>query len=145
MMGRHELREQVFRLLFRVEFHSPQDMAGQRTGFKEELPAEDTGNAIDEENSAKIVARCEKVQEKLSEIDKIINDNTEGWDTARMGKVELAILRLAAYEIVFDEDIPDSVAINEAVEIAKKYGQESSGAFVNAVLGKIVKSNERDS
>ena len=62
-----------------------------------------------------------------------------------MGKVELAILRLAAYEIVFDEDIPDSVAINEAVEIAKKYGQESSGAFVNAVLGKIVKSNERDS
>ena len=145
MMGRHEIREQAFRLLFRVEFHSPQDMVEQRTGFKEELPAEDTGNAIDEENSAKIVARCEKVQEKLSEIDKIINDNTEGWDTARMGKVELAILRLAAYEIVFDEDIPDSVAINEAVEIAKKYGQESSGAFVNAVLGKIVKSNERDS
>ena len=145
MMGRHELREQVFRLLFRVEFHSPQDMVEQRTGFKEELPAEDTGNAIDEENSAKIVARCEKVQEKLSEIDKVINDNTEGWDTVRMGKVELAILRLAAYEILYDEDIPDSVAINEAVEIAKKYGQESSGAFVNAVLGKIVKSNERDS
>ena len=59
-----------------------------------------------------------------------------------MGKVELALLRLAVYEIVFDEDIPDGVAINEAVELAKKYGQENSGAFVNAVLAKFVKQGD---
>ena len=80
-----------------------------------------------------------RIQEKLPVIDKMLDDNTEGWDTTRMGKVELTDLRLAVYEIVFDEDIPGSVAINEAVEIVKKYGQETSGGFVNAILGKIVK------
>ena len=59
-----------------------------------------------------------------------------------MGKVELTVLRLAAYEIRYDEEVPDSVAINEAVEIAKKFGQDTSGAFVNAILGKIVKQGE---
>jgi N utilization substance protein B len=59
-----------------------------------------------------------------------------------MGKVELSVLRLAVYEMRYDADIPDGVAINEAVEIAKKYGQENSGAFVNAILGKIVKLGE---
>ena len=56
-----------------------------------------------------------------------------------MGKVELTVLRLAVYEMRFDEDIPEGVAIDEAVEIAKEYGQESSGGFVNAILAKIVK------
>ncbi len=72
-----------------------------------------------------------------------MNENTEGWDTTRVGKVELAVLRLGAYELRYDDDIPDGVAINEAVEIAKKYGQESSGGFVNAILAKIMKSVSR--
>ena len=55
-----------------------------------------------------------------------------------MGKVELAVLRLAVYEILFDEDIPGKVAIDEAVELAKKYGQDSSGSFVNGVLAKVI-------
>ena len=61
-----------------------------------------------------------------------------------MGKVELAVLRLGAYELRYDDDIPNGVAINEAIEIAKKYGQESSGGFVNAILAKIMKSGEQD-
>ena len=61
-----------------------------------------------------------------------------------MGKVELSLLRLAVFEVLFDEDIPVSVAINEAVEIAKNYGQESSGAFVNAILGKVAKKAKED-
>ena len=56
-----------------------------------------------------------------------------------MGRVELAILRLAVYEMRFDDDIPPRVAIDEAVELAKKYGQENSGGFVNAILAKILK------
>lgn len=133
-MGRHEQREQVFKLLFRVEFNTPEDMPEQIKLF-----TEDNEEVIYQKDAEYIEERFGKINEKLSDIDKLLNDNTDGWDTTRMGKVELTVLRLAVYEIVFDEDIPDSVAINEAVEIAKKYGQETSGGFVNAILAKIVK------
>ncbi|MBR1930682.1 MAG: transcription antitermination factor NusB [Lachnospiraceae bacterium] len=136
-MGRHEQREQVFRLLFREEFHPAEDMPEQIRLF-----LEDTDTVISEKDAAYISQRVEKVQEKISELDKLIDENTEGWDTNRMGKVELTVLRLACYEIVFDQDIPDSVAIDEAVELAKTYGQETSGGFVNAILGKIVKRDK---
>ena len=87
-----------------------------------------------------IEARCQAVRERLPQIDRLIDGNTEGWDRTRMGKVELTVLRLAVFEICFDPDIPTGVAIDEAVEIAKKYGQENAGGFVNAILAKIVKS-----
>ncbi len=133
-MGRHEQREQVFMLLFQIEFHQPEDMPRQMRLFLE-------GNEAigSQKNADYIENRCQKVREKIPELDKLIDENTEGWNTTRMGKVELTVLRLAAYEILFDEDIPNSVAIDEAVEIAKKYGQDNSGAFVNAILAKIVK------
>lgn len=133
-MGRREQREQVFKLLFRVEFNSPEDMPEQIRLFLEDREA-----VVREKDAVAISERFQKVQDRIPEIDKLINENTEGWDTTRMGKVELTILRLAVYEIRFDEEIPDSVAINEAVEIAKAYGQENAGGFVNAVLAKIVK------
>ncbi len=133
-MGRHELREQVFMLLFRVEFHEPADMPGQIRLF-----LEDSERAAAGKDAEYIRARCEAIREKLPEIDRLINENTEGWDTSRMGKVELTVLRLAVYEMRYDEDIPAGVAIDEAVEIAKKYGQDNSGGFVNAILAKIVK------
>lgn len=133
-MGRHEQREQVFMLLFRVEFHDPGDMSRQ-----EKLFLEDNEAIIREKDAAYIEAKEKAVREKITEIDRIINENTEGWDTTRMGKVELTVLRLAVYEMLYDEDIPAGVAIDEAVEIAKKYGQENSGGFVNAVLAKIKK------
>ncbi len=145
MMKRRELREQVFRLLFRVSFHTAEDMKEQMLLWTEDLPAEDTQEAFKEKDIDYITTRCGKVQDKVAQIDPIINENTEGWNTERMGKVELTVLRLAVYEILFDDDIPASVAINEAVEIAKKYGQESSGAFVNAILGKVAKSDESKS
>lgn len=136
-MKRHEQREQIFKLLFRVEFNSPEDMPEQIRLF-----LEDKETIVYEKDAAYISDKFQKIQEKIPEIDRLINEHTEGWDTTRMGKVELTVLRLSAYEILFDEDIPDSVAINEAVEIAKTYGQESSGGFVNAILAKIVKLGE---
>ena len=134
-MGRHEQREQVFRLLFREEFHSVEEMPEQIR-----LYLEDTELALSEKDADYIGQRVVKIQDRIPEIDKIIEENTEGWDTKRMGKVELALLRLACYEIKFDDVIPVSVAINEAVELAKSYGQEASGSFVNGVLSKIIKS-----
>lgn len=139
-MGRHELREQVFKLLFRVEFNKPEDMPEQVKLF-----FEGEENIVYEKDVEYIRNKYQNIQDKLPELDKLINDNTEGWNTARMGKVELTVLRLAVYEILFDEDIPASVAINEAVEIAKLFGQDNSGSFVNAILAKIAKLGDKDS
>lgn len=133
-MGRHELREQVFMLLFQAEFHEPADMPRQMRIY-----LEGNGEITSLSDADYIESRCEKILEKLPELDKLIDDNTEGWNCTRMGKVELTVLRLAIYEMRFDDDIPGGVAIDEAVEIAKKYGQDNSGAFVNAILAKIIK------
>ena len=138
-MGRREQREQIFKLLFRVEFNSPEEMPEQIKLFME-----DNEEVTYQKDVDYIEKRFAKIQEKLPDIDKLLNENTEGWDTTRMGKVELTVLRLAVFEIVFDADIPGSVAINEAVELAKKYGQENSGGFVNAILAKIVKLGKNE-
>lgn len=73
----------------------------------------------------------------LSEIDQMIKSCIKGWDFDRLGKTDLAILRVATYEIKYREDIPESISINEAVEIAKKYGTDDSPSFINGVLGSI--------
>lgn len=75
-------------------------------------------------------------------INKIIADRTKGWTLDRLSKVDLAILRLALYEIMYRSDIPDSVSINEGVELAKKYGNEKSGAFINGVLGQYIRQDK---
>ena len=125
-MNRRELREQIFMLLFRVEFNQKDDMPEQCTLF-----LEDGDTEISEKDAAYIRSKYEKIAEKLPEIDKLINETAIGWDTQRMGKVELTIIRLAVYETV-----PTGVAINEAVELAKKFGQEGSSGFVNGILAK---------
>ena len=132
-MGRHEQREQLFKLLFRVEFNSMEDMPEQIKLFFQDEETEYTQKAMDA-----ISEKYEKIQAKLPEIDKLLDEKVEGWNTSRMGKVELTVLRIAIFEIVFDDDVPATVAINEAIEIAKVYGQEASGGFVNAVLAKFV-------
>lgn len=136
-MGRHEQREHIFRLLFRVEFHDAEDMPQQAKLFFED--EEMSGTAL--KDAEYITGKYQKIQEKLPVLDRLIDEKAQGWNTRRIGRVELTILRLAAYEILYDEEIPDSVAINEAVEIAKKYGQENSGGFVNAILAKFVKGD----
>ena len=139
-MSRREQREQIFRLLFRVEFNALEEMQQQTGLFLEQikLPTEDDGQGASEQDAEIIEAKYVKIQEKLPELDAKINEKTEGWDTKRMGKVELAVLRLGLYEILYDDEVPGGVAVNEAVEIAKKYGQESSGKFVNAILAKFI-------
>ena len=76
--------------------------------------------------------------EKIAEIDAMVNDVAQGWKTTRMGKVDLTIIRLAVYEMKYDEEVPVGVAINEAVELAKIYGAEDSPAFINGILAKLV-------
>jgi len=141
-MKRSEEREQVFKLLFRVEFNEMDEMKEQEELFSSDLPESDDlfmtsdQKRLNSKNASLVAERYEKIAEKLPEIDAMINEKTVGWDTSRMAKVELTIIRLAIYEIVFDEEIPTGVAINEAVELAKKYGQDGSPSFVNGVLAR---------
>lgn len=138
-MSRRELREQIFKYIFRVEFHDREEMSEQEQFFFETLKMEAQERELQEirdEDAAYISGKSNKIIEKLDEIDEMINKKAKGWTTQRMGKVDLTILRLAVYEIVFDEDVPTGVAINEAVELAKRFGQEESSGFVNGVLAK---------
>ena len=75
-------------------------------------------------------------------IDEKINEYSNKWNTTRMPKVDLAILRLAAVELMYMDDIPDAVAINEAVDMAKKFSSDESKAFINGILGKIAKEKD---
>lgn len=138
-MGRRESREEIFRLLFRVEFNSVEEMPQQMALFFEDMDENDISKALSDKDRKYITDKYENIMSHLDEIDEAINKTAEGWDTKRMGKVDLTIIRLAVYEIMFDEDIPTSVAINEAVEIAKKYGQDESSGFVNGILAKFAK------
>ena len=130
-MNRTELREQIFQLLFRVEFNTKEEMSVQEELFTTEGDLEFSKTDADY-----IRDKYEKIAEKLEEIDKAINEKATGWETGRMAKVDLTIIRLAVYEIKYDESVPTGVAINEAVELAKKFGQDGSPAFVNGVLAK---------
>lgn len=133
-MGRSELREHIFRILFRIEFQSKEEMEEQLALYLEELEsAKDTEKEY-------IRTKYDAIAEKVEMIDEKINASVTGWKTSRMGKVDLTILRLAVYEIEWDEEVPQGVAINEAVELAKRYGGEESPSFINGVLGKIVNS-----
>jgi len=124
-MTRREIREQVFKMLFRVEFYNQEEMSEQIA------LCEDDACSWKEKDKTYI-------SEKLEEIDAKINEVSEGWKTGRMGKVDLTLIRLAVYEMLYEEDVPAKVAINEAVELAKQYGTDNSPSFVNGVLAKLV-------
>ena len=130
-MSRTELREHIFRMLFRVEFNNAEEMKEQEQFYFDELE-EATGK--DQEY---ILNKYRAIDEKKEEIDELLNEVTEGWKTTRMNRVDLTILRLATYEIKWDEDVPTGVAINEAVELAKKYSSDDGPAFINGVLAKV--------
>jgi N utilization substance protein B len=128
---RRELREHIFLMLFRRDFHEASEIKEQIELYISELEKPTM------EEYAYLTSRLNSVMDKLDEIDHILSDASSGWKLNRMGKVDLTILRLAVYELRFDEDIPDKVAINEAVELAKKFGGDDSPSFVNGVLAKL--------
>ena len=131
-MTRREIREQVFKMLFRVEFYNQEEMSEQIA------LCEDDACSWKEKDKTYIFEKVEKISEKLEEIDAKINEVSEGWKTGRMGKVDLTLIRLAVYEMLYEEDVPAKVAINEAVELAKQYGTDNSPSVVNGVLAKLV-------
>ena len=132
-MGRREMREHIFKLLFLREFNPSEEMPDQIRMYFESL------EELAPINEAYMHNKYEKILEHLDEIDGTLNLASSGWKVSRMSKVDVNILRLAVYEMKYDEDVPVKVAINEAVELAKKFGGDDSSSFVNGILGKIAK------
>ncbi len=133
-MGRREMRECIFQLLFMTEFNAVEEMAEQRALYLENI--ED----LKEDDKVYIEDKFEKICKWIPELDAQLNESSKGWKTSRMSKVDLTILRLSWFEVLHDEDIPTRVAINEAVELAKKFGGDDSPMFINGVLGKMAKA-----
>ena len=130
MRKRSEEREQAFCLLFQSLFNTDENF---------EIYEENIESVGDYARSIAL-----GVVEKKDNLDGLIEKYSKGWKVKRLPKVNLAILRLAAYEILFVDDVPESVAINEAVELAKKYSGESDYSFINGVLGALVKGEVKE-
>lgn len=130
-MKRSSMREQVFKILFRLEFNSVDELPQQ-----EDLFFSSGDFTATDKDRAYITDKVNRIVAKLPDIDRELSAKMKGWTLERVGRVELAILRLGVYEIRYDDDIPEGVAISEAVELAKKFGSDNSGAFVNGVLAK---------
>lgn len=131
-MTRREIREHTFIMLFQSEFHEPAELAEQNQFYFDAFMTK-----ASEEEQKLVGERFGQVKESFGLVDPMLTEATSGWKLNRMGKVELTILRLAVYEMKFDEAVPGKVAINEAVELAKKFGGDSSAGFVNGVLAKL--------
>ncbi len=138
-MKRSELREHIFRMVFSYEFNSDSEMPGQMQLYFEQME----GREPSEEDMEYIRTKALDVILKTEEIDALINAHAKGWKTGRMNKVDLSILRLALYEMKWDKDVPEGVAINEAVELAKRYSGDDGPAFVNGVLAKLTEKKEQ--
>lgn len=137
-MLRSQVREEIFKIIFRIPFNSMEEMTEQLDFSMEELE-----NKSDE-NQAYIRNKVTAIMDRLEKIDDAIASNCQGWNIGRIGKAEIAIMRIAVYEILYEDEIPEKVAINEAVELSKIYCGEDAKGFVNAVLGKISKTSEQE-
>lgn len=136
-MTRSEARCEAFKLIFQIEAqgedypHMVELFAGDNQALKK----------TDKKQFVYIQSVSSDIFSKLSDIDSLIEKNlTTDWKMQRLSRVSLAILRLAAYELMYMEDVPDNVAANEAVELAKVYDEDAAPAFINGVLSGIIKS-----
>ena len=133
-MTRHEEREQAFLLLFEMTF-------GEESIEDKMESAAEARSAVFTEFSKRLV---NGVTDYRIQLDDRLAAHSQNWRLDRISRVALTALRLAAYEMLYCDDIPDSVAINEAVELVKAFGGEEDGAFVNGVLGGLSRAGEAE-
>lgn len=137
-MSRKSAREHAFKILYQMQF-TPEEVADTIDSYLNSFVEE----PVDDADHAFITEELLGVSEHQAEIDERIAPALNGWTLSRLSKVDLSILRLATFEIMYQEDIPTSVSINEAVNLAKTYSQDAAPAFINGVLGSVVPEEER--
>ncbi len=130
-MSRRKLREHLFKLVFLCAFHSEEGIPEQASLYLEGI------TDLSEEDMHFLRGRLEQIRAHIPEIDELLNSTARGWKTSRFNSCDLAVLRVAVFEMRYDESIPDGVAINEAVELAKRYGGDESPSFINGILGEL--------
>jgi N utilization substance protein B len=135
-MGRRASRETAMKLLYQMEI--------QKSDKNEQIEMALEDERFTEKDKKYIRSIIDGVNEKVSIIDSIIEKNAMGWKLNRVSKIDLSILRIGIYEILYREDIPFSVSVNEAVELAKKYSNEDAGSFVNGLLAKVTKEDAKE-
>lgn len=135
-MGRKYARESTMKLLYQMEINL--DFSDRIVDIFFEHNSFDTGERAYIEDAIKTIV------ENLGEVDNHIKSYIEGWQIHRLAKVDLSILRIAIYEIIYRKDIPVEVSINEAIEIAKKYSTDESSKFINGILGSFVRERDRN-
>ena len=134
---RTQLREIVFLILFRADYYEVPEMEGQIREFF--LDEEEFTDQEKQEVGDKVLRICRM----LPEIDARLDEISVGWKVKRMNHADLTALRLAYYEMYYDDTVPIPTAINDAVEFAKNYGTDNSGSFVNGVLAKAAREKEK--
>ncbi|MCI8633747.1 MAG: transcription antitermination factor NusB [Lachnospiraceae bacterium] len=139
-MKRSEAREHVFKLLYEMQFQQEEQIEELVDTYLENF----SEKAVTENDRSFILREVKGVAQTRESLDEEIAGAVKGWSLSRLSKVDLAILRLAVYEIHCAEEIPASVSINEAVELAKKYSQSAARAFINGILGSIAPREEED-
>ena len=130
-MKRQEAREQAFMVLFEKIFN-------ETDSIEEIVETAQEAGIIKINSFAENILK--NVQAHNDEIDNKISENLQGWTMSRLPKVSLAVLRLGVCEILFIDDVPNGVAVNEAVELAKKYGTEDDAKYINGVLSSVVRA-----
>ena len=136
-MGRRNARKLAFYLLFQYDFADTADYEEVKNTFLTLNEEEMTDN-----DRNYVIEKTDGTMANIDRIDEIIGNYAIGWSVYRLSKVDKAILRLAVYEIKFAPDVPDGVAVNEAVELAKTYSSDEAPAFINGILGKVLGSEE---
>ena len=137
-MSRTTARETALKIIFELSF---QDEKLKKL-YDEYVESQETKLDINREDNEYIESVINGVEEKVSELDEKIKAHLKDWNFERISKVDLAILRLSIYEILYRDDIPYKVSINEAVELSKTFSEESSPSFINGVLAEIIKEIE---
>jgi len=132
-MGRKAARELAVKLLYQMEILKDYSEEQIRTALSE------YENELTSKDKKYIIEVIKGVYENIENIDELIKKYSKSWEFNRISKVDLSILRLSIFEILFREDIPYNVSVNEAVEIAKKYSSDGAGAFVNGILSNFSK------
>ena len=132
-MTRREARELIMKMLYEMTFHPEKDANLLLEGYTQDMKGKVKGFIVNEFNG---------VLQHQEEIDSIIEASSTNWSINRIAKVDHMLLRMAVYELKWGEDIPQKVAINEAIEIAKVYSTDKSPKFINGILGNIAKSIE---
>ena len=133
-MTRHVMREHLFRLLFESHFHEEHEFDEQFDNYWGSQ-----GDEPSDREYGEIKSKLRNVIANKAEIDALIEKYSEGWRMNRISNADLNILRVAIYEMKWDESVPVKVAINEAVELAKVYGMDNSPSFINGILANVVK------